>query len=76
MAKSVNLQVKIGETRGDVGRLIKKFIKKTKKLGLIEEIRNRRYYEKPSITRRKKKLQRKRMARKAEQERRKQLNIE
>ena len=76
MAKSVNLQVKISETRGDVGRLIKKFIKKTKKLGLIEEIRNRRYYEKPSITRRKKKLQRKRMARKAEQERRKQLNIE
>jgi ribosomal protein S21 len=76
MAKSVNLQVKISETRGDVGRLIRKFIKKTKKLGLIEEIRNRRYYEKPSITRRKKKLQRKRMARKAEQERRKQLNIE
>ena len=76
MAKSVNLQVKISETRGDVGRLIRKFIKKTKKLGLIEEIRNRRYYEKPSITRRKKKLQRKRMARKAEQERRRQLNIE
>jgi len=76
MAKSVNLQVKLSETRGDIGRLIKKFIKKTKKLGLIEEIRNRRYYEKPSITRRKKKLQRKRMARKAEQERRKQLNIE
>ena len=76
MAKSVNLQVKLSETRGDIGRLIKKFIKKTKKLGLIEEIRNRRYYEKPSITRRKKKLQRKRMARKAEQERRRQLNIE
>tara|TARA_Y100000593_G_C4281860_1_gene323218 strand:- start:454 stop:684 length:231 start_codon:yes stop_codon:yes gene_type:complete len=76
MAKSVNLQVKLSETRGDTNRLIKKFIKKTKKLGLIEEIRNRRYYEKPSITRRKKKLQRKRMARKAEQERRKQLNIE
>jgi small subunit ribosomal protein S21 len=76
MAKSVNLEVKISETRGDVNRLIKKFIKKTKKLGLIEEIRNRRYYEKPSISRRKKKLQRKRMARKAEQERRKQLNIE
>ena len=76
MAKSLNLQVKISEPRGDVGRLIRKFIKKTKKLGLIEEIRNRRYYEKPSITRRKKKLQRKRMARKAEQERRKQLNIE
>ena len=76
MAKSVNLQVKLSETRGDTNRLIKKFIKKTKKLGLIEEIRNRRYYEKPSITRRKKKLQRKRMARKAEQERRRQLNIE
>ncbi len=76
MAKSVNLEVKISEARGDTARLIKKFIKKTKKLGLIEEIRNRRYYEKPSVSRRKKKLQRKRMARKAEQERRKQLNIE
>tara|TARA_R100000315_G_C5162366_1_gene93437 strand:- start:339 stop:569 length:231 start_codon:yes stop_codon:yes gene_type:complete len=76
MAKSVNLEVKLSETRGDSNRLIRKFIKKTKKLGLIEEIRNRRYYEKPAITRRKKKLQRKRMARKAEQERRKQLNIE
>ena len=76
MAKSVNLEVKIGETRGDTARLIKKFIKKTKKIGLIEEIRNRRYYEKPSVARRKKKLQRLRMARKAEQERKRQLNIE
>ena len=43
MAKSVNLEVKLSETRGDSNRLIRKFIKKTKKLGLIEEIRNRRY---------------------------------
>jgi len=75
MAKPVNLEVKIGETRGDIARLIKKFIKKTKKLGLIDEIRNR-YYEKPSIARRRRKLQRVRAARKAERERRKQLNIE
>ena len=29
-------------------RLIKRFIKKTKKLGILEEIKDRRFYKKPS----------------------------
>jgi small subunit ribosomal protein S21 len=33
-------------------RLIKRFLKKTKKSGLIEELRNRRDYKKPSDKRR------------------------
>ncbi len=32
--------------------LIKRFIKKTKKLGIIEDIKNRRHYQKPSDKRR------------------------
>jgi small subunit ribosomal protein S21 len=33
-------------------RLIKRFIKKTKKLGIIEDIKNRKRYQKPSDKRR------------------------
>ena len=33
-------------------RLIKRFIKKAKKLGIIDEARERRYYKKPSEKRR------------------------
>ena len=29
-------------------RLIKRFIKKTKRLGILEEIKDRRFYKKPS----------------------------
>lgn len=35
-----------------VDRLVKRFIKKTKKLGIIDEARDRRYYKKPSEKRR------------------------
>ena len=36
-------------------RLIKRFIKKVKKAGIMEELRDRKYYEKPSVTRNKEK---------------------
>ena len=35
-----------------VDRLVKRFIKKTKKLGIIDEARDRRHYKKPSEKRR------------------------
>ena len=34
-------------------RLIKRFIKKVKKLGIIQEVKDKRYYTKPSDKRRK-----------------------
>ena len=42
-------------------RFIKRFCKKVKKFKIIEQVRNRRYYEKPSDTKRetKKRLKRK-----------------
>ena len=46
-------------------RMLKKFSRKVKKCGILEEVRERRYYTKPSVKRRKKKLEKKRLIRKA-----------
>ena len=35
----------------DPERMIRRFIKKVKKAGIIEEVRERSYYEKPSVKR-------------------------
>ena len=45
-------------------RLIKRFSRKVKKEGIIEEVRDRRFYKKASAIRRHKKLRRKRVAQK------------
>ncbi len=36
----------------DPNRFIKRFIKKCKKLGIIDEVKERRHYQKPSVTKR------------------------
>ena len=46
-------------------RLIRRFIRKVKKSGLIEEVKKRKYYIKPSQTRRLKAIKRKREIAKA-----------
>ena len=73
--RAVNVQVHIKETRGDINRLIRKFMKKVKKERIIENYLDRRFYEKPSVKRRRQKLKKIRNARKAEQERNTKLNI-
>ena len=50
-------------------RLIKRFIRKVKKERVLEQVRERRFYEKPSVKRRRKKEQRERVLRKLEQKR-------
>jgi small subunit ribosomal protein S21 len=45
-------------------RLIKRFLRKVKKSRILEEVRDRRFYEKPSAKRRKKRLQRERVLKK------------
>jgi len=42
-----NYTLKVGH-RDNIERMIKRFIKKTKKLGIIDEARERRHYKKPS----------------------------
>jgi|TARA_R110001583_G_scaffold52991_1_gene163947 ribosomal protein S21 len=69
MSKTVNVEVNINEVRGDVNKLIRKFIKKCKKERIIEDYLDRRFYEKPSAKRRREKMQKIKNARKAEAER-------
>jgi|TARA_R110000751_G_scaffold302713_1_gene416906 ribosomal protein S21 len=49
MSKTVTrLTVKSKNSDDNVEKLIKRFIRKTKKQGIIKELRDRRYFEKPS----------------------------
>ena len=49
--------------------MIRKFIKKTKKEGILDEARDRMYYEKPSVKRRKKSEKARRLRDREEQKR-------
>ncbi len=73
--RSINVEVKLNEVKGDQSRLIRKFIKKVKKERIVEEYRERMYYEKPSKKRRRKKMLQKQNARKSEQQRNHKLDI-
>ena len=75
MKRVVNVEVTLRETKGDVGRLIRKFMKKVKKERIIEDYLDRRFYEKPSTKRRRVNLKKKRNAQKAEQDRKQKLDI-
>lgn len=75
MSKAVNVEVSLSEVRGDVGRLIRKFNKKVKKERILEEFKERMFYEKPSSKRRKEKLRKKEIARKRENDRAEKLKI-
>ena len=48
--------------------LIKKFNRAVKKSGIIQEVRERRYYQKPSDVKRKERIRRKKLIKKANQE--------
>ena len=64
MPKPVNVEVVIRD-QSQVERMIKKFSRKVKKSGLLNELRERRYYTKKSTIRRAKRLKRKRLAQEA-----------
>ena len=71
MARSVGVAVSLREVGGDPNRLIRKFIKKCKKERVIEDYLERRFYEKPSVKKRREKAKKLENARKAEEDRRK-----
>lgn len=54
-SKGANVVVTSREVRGNVDKMIRKFIKKCKKEGIVEEVRDRRAYKKPSDVKRHKK---------------------
>ena len=73
--RPTNVVVSLKEVRGDVNKLIKKFMKKVKKERVLEDYLDKVFFEKPSVKRRKKKLKKKRNAQKAEAERSSKLDI-
>ena len=74
MSKVVNVEVNIRETKGDFNRMLKKFIKKCKKERIIEDYLDRRFYEKPSVKKRREKIQKIKNAKKAEAQRSGKIN--
>ena len=58
----------------DPARTIKRFLKKCKKERIIEDYLDRRFYEKPSLKRKREKLRKIKNARKAEADRNKIVN--
>jgi ribosomal protein S21 len=57
MSKSNNLHAKVVPKKGEpFERMVKRFLKKVKKERVIDQVKDRRYYEKPSVTKRKAKL--------------------
>tara|TARA_Y100001938_G_C7854767_1_gene312588 strand:- start:149 stop:388 length:240 start_codon:yes stop_codon:yes gene_type:complete len=57
-------------------RMLKKFTKKVKKCGILDEVKERRYYTKPSVKRRNKKLEKKRLIKKAVEKEKNKLSNE
>ena len=64
MSKPVNVEVVIYD-QDQVERMIKKFSRKVKKSGLMDMLKERRFYTKKSVKRRMKRLKRKRLAQEA-----------
>ena len=73
--RPVNVEVTLKEAGGNVSKLIRRFMKKVKKERIIEDYLDKRFYEKPSVKRRKEKLKKLRNAQKAERERNTKLDI-
>jgi len=74
MSKVYNIEVTIEQARGDVNKLIRKFVKKCKKERIIEDYLDRRFHIKPSTKKRREKLKKIKNARKAEADRTKIVN--
>lgn len=67
--KKSNVTVRAKDVRGSSEKLIRRFIKKTKKAKIIEQVRERRYYKKPSIKKKEKRERALRLRRREEQKR-------
>jgi len=69
MAKLANVGVTAKECKNNTERMIRKFIKKVKKERIIEEVRNRKRYKKPSVCKKEKRIRAQRMRLKEERKR-------
>tara|TARA_R110002020_G_scaffold85460_3_gene210975 strand:+ start:286 stop:531 length:246 start_codon:yes stop_codon:yes gene_type:complete len=69
MSKPVNVSVHIRQCQGSVEKMIRRFIKKTKKEKIIEEVKDRRHYKKPSEAKREKRRRAERLRLREERKR-------
>jgi len=70
MKKKHNVRVTSRECRGNHERMIRRFLKKVKKERIIEEVKDRRYYKKPSVAKKEKSEKARRAKARLEQKRR------
>ena len=81
MSKGAHVKVTIKECRGSVDRMIRRFTKKVKKEGILDEVKDRRHDKKPSVAKKEKRIraQRQRLRdekkRKRDEERRRNRKI-
>ena len=69
MKKKHNVIVRSRECRGNHEKLIRKFNKKVKKERIVEEVRDRKHYKKPSEAKREKSERAQRQRKREEQKR-------
>ncbi len=74
MKKKAQVIVTSRECRGNVDRMIRKFIKKTKRERIVEEVKDRRYHKKPSVKKKEKRIRAER--RRLREERKRQRALE
>ena len=56
--KNTHVNAKVEQKKDEpFERMLKRFIKRVKKERIVEQVRERRYYEKPSVLRRRQKLE-------------------
>ena len=67
MSKAVNVSVTSRECKGDVYRMIRKFIKKAKRERIVEQVRDNKYYDKPSVQKKEKRRKAARVRKREEQ---------
>jgi len=71
MGKSINVEVKPKDKNENFERMVRRFLKKVKKEKIIEDYRDRRFYEKPSVVRKRERQKRKKLLEKLKIEREK-----
>ena len=64
--KKANVLVTSRECRGNHERMIRRFIKKTKKERIVEQIKDRKHYKKPSVRKREERAKAERRRRREE----------
>ena len=72
MARNVNVKV-VRRENESIEKLLRRFVKKVKKEGILEEYREKMYYEKPSDKKRRVKSALARAAKRKQEEQRQQL---